>query len=256
MLAKIKYGWRWFATAFSFFIFGLGGILIPLIIVPVLYLLIRDDVQREQLGQQFIHCLFYVYIRLMKFMGVLTYEVSGIEKLKDSKLIVANHPSLIDVVFLISFVPNANCIVKNKLARNPVMMGALKVAGYIVNDDVAEDVVTSAAKAFEKGHALIVFPEGTRTTPAQQMELKRGAANIAIRTEVDVTPILIECEPTTLTKADRWYQIPDRRAHFRIQVKDKIKIGKYLGDIKPAKAARVLTNDLSNYFKQELGLHE
>lgn len=255
MIARIKYGWRWFATAFSFFLFGLGGILIPILVVPVLYLLPGGLLQRERRGQEFIHYSFHFYIEMMKLMGVLTYEVRNIEKLKDAKLILANHPSLLDVVFLISFVPNANCVVKSKLVSNPVMIGPLKAAGYIVNDEAADEVIVAAAEAFEKGHALIVFPEGTRTTPSEPMRLKRGAANIAIRTKMDITPVLIECAPTTLTKTDHWYQIPYKRAHFRIQVKDQIKIEKYLGDISPTKAARMLTNDLSNYFKQELKPH-
>jgi len=256
LVEKIKYGWRWFATAFSFFSFGVGGILIPIFVVPVLYLLPGDQLLRERRGQKFIHHSFRFFIGMMKFMGVLTYDVSDIEKLKDAKLILANHPSLLDVVFLISFVPNANCVVKSKLVQNPVMMGPLKAAGYIVNDEAADDVIVAAAEAFEKGHALIVFPEGTRTTPSEPMQLKRGAANIAIRTEMDITPVLIECVPTTLTKADRWYQIPYKRMHFRIQVKEQIEIDKYLGDLSPTKAARMLTTDLRHYFLQELRLHE
>ncbi len=256
MIDNIKYSWRWLATAFSFFSFGLGGILIPIIVVPILYLLPGDNLKREQRGQKFIHLSFRFFINMMRFMGVLTYEVADIERLKDAQLILANHPSLLDVVFLISFVPNANCVVKSKLVNNPVMMGPLKAAGYIVNDEAAGDVITGAAEAFKKGNALIVFPEGTRTTPSEPLRLRRGAANIAIRTEVDITPVLIECVPTTLTKADRWYQIPYKRMHFRIQVKEKIETGKYIENINPTKGARMLTDDLGHYFKQELGLDE
>ena len=189
-------------------------------------------------------------------MGVLTYQISGLDKLKEAKLILANHPSLIDVVFLISFVPNASCVVKGKLLRNPFMWGAVKAAGYIVNNENADEVILNAAEIFNKGYALIVFPEGTRTTPFHSIKLKRGAANIALRTGVDITPVIIECTSTGLTKEDSWYSIPDQRMHFQIKVNDKIDISQYLdGDTSP-KLSRKLTKDLSNYFNKEAVVHE
>jgi 1-acyl-sn-glycerol-3-phosphate acyltransferase len=202
-----------------------------------------------------IHKVFRFYIRLMRFLGVLTYDVSGLEKLKDARLILANHPSLIDVVFLIAMVPNANCVVKGRLARNPVMRGPINGAGYIVND-TAEDVVDAAKSVFDKGHALIVFPEGTRTTPDEDIILKRGAANIAVRAQSDITPVLIGCTPTTLTKQDKWYQVPSRRVHFWMKVQDQIEIAPYLDERNPSVAARSLTQYLTGYFSKELSKHE
>ena len=79
---------------------------------------------------------------------------------------------------------------------------------------------------------------------------------MAIRTEADITPVLIECKPTTLTKNDRWYQVPNKRVHFRLQVKDKLAIDPYLNCESPSKGARILTSDLTNYFSKEIGLHE
>lgn len=255
LLAKIDHCWRWFGTALSFFVFGLGGVLLPVFVVPVLYLLPGDRLRREQRAQKVIHHSFRIYIGMMKFLGILTYQINNIEKLQGAKLILANHPSLIDVIFLISIVPNANCVVKGKLVRNPFTRGPIKAAGYIINED-ADDVISAAGEAFDKGHALIVFPEGTRTTPGQKTQLKRGAANVAIRVNADITPVVIKCNPTTLTKRDRWYQVPAKRVHFRIDVKDQIDIGLYLEDVSPSKSARRLTRDLSNYFNKELGLHE
>lgn len=255
VLAKINHAWRWLGTAFSFLIFGLGGVLIPIFLIPILYLLPGGALRREQRAKKLIHRAFRLYIGMMKFLGVLTYQISGLEKLKGAKLILANHPSLIDVVFLIAMVPNANCVVKGKLTRNPFTRGPVKAAGYIINEEAA-DVIAAAAEAFDKGHALIIFPEGTRTAPARPARLKRGAANVAVRTAADITPVLIECNPTTLTKSDHWYQVPKRRVHFRIQVKDRIDISPYLDNLSPSKGARMLTKDLSHYFNKEAALNE
>ena len=256
MWGKIRYAWRWCATAFSFFTFGVGGMLIPLIVVPVLYCLPGGRLAREQRGQKFIHFSFGLFIGMMKFLGVLTYEISNVERLKDAQLILANHPSLLDVVFLISLVPNANCVVKGSLLHNPFMRGSIKAAGYIVNDGDADGVIVAAKNAFDKGHAMIVFPEGTRTTPSQLIHLKRGASNIAVRTGADVTPVLITCVPTTLTKEDKWYQIPDERMHFTIKIEEKIDMAPFISEPSAAVGARKFTQYLTTYFNDKVGLND
>lgn len=251
MFAKIDHAWRWCGTAFSFLVFGLGGVLVPIIVVPVLYCLPGDKLAQEQRAQRFFHHLFRIYVEMMRVLGVLTYQVEGIEKLNGAQLILANHPSLLDVVFLISMVPNANCIVKGRLTRNFFVRGPVKAAGYIINE-AASDVIDAAAAAFDNGQSLIIFPEGTRTSPSEHLQFKRGAANVAVRTGSDVTPILIYCNPTTLTKNDRWYQVPSKRMHFRIIVRDQIPVDGYLTNICPSRGARNLTGYLNEYFNREL----
>jgi 1-acyl-sn-glycerol-3-phosphate acyltransferase len=255
MLEIIKYYWRWTATAFSFLVFGIGGILLPVFALPLLYLTSPSPLIREKKAQSIIHHTFRLYIGMMRFLGVLSYEIEGEAKLKNSQLVLANHPSLIDVVFLIALIPNANCVVKGRLAKNIFTRGSIRTAGYIINDN-SEHVIEMAGEVFLKGHALIVFPEGTRTTPGEKLTLKRGAANIAIRTKAQITTVLIECNPTTLTKNDAWYQIPKTKAHFKIQVKETINVNSYLVKTPPSVAARKLTSDLKYYFEKELTLND
>lgn len=255
MVQQLSMGWRVIGTGLSFVIFGLGGIILPMIAVPLLTITTRDKVLRERRAQKVIHHSFRVFVEIMRVVGILTYQVEGVEKLKTAKLILANHPTLLDVVFLISIVPNANCVVKGNLVRNFFTRGPIKTAGYIVNDD-ASDIITDASNAFEKGQALIIFPEGTRTTPAELLKLKRGASNIAVRANADVTPVVIDCTPVGLTKQLPWYKVPIRKMHFTIQVRDVIKVEPFVRDIQPSKGSRMLTRELSQYFNQECAPHE
>jgi 1-acyl-sn-glycerol-3-phosphate acyltransferase len=254
VLVKIDCAWRLFGTAFSFFVFGLGGVLLSIFMVPILYCLPGNELTRERRAQTTIHHMFRMYIEMMRFLGVLTYQIDGIEKLKQARLILANHPSLLDVVFLISMVPNASCIVKGKLMRNFFIRGTIKATGYIINEE-AGGVVTAAARVFDKGQALIIFPEGTRTTPSKPLQLKRGAAHIAVRTVSDITPVLIYCTPTTLTRNEHWYQVPSKRVHFRIVVRDQLAIDQYVKNPRPSRGARNLTSDLTEYFNKEIEAH-
>ena len=93
---------------------------------------------------------------------------------------LANHPSLIDVVVLISIIPNADCVVKAHLFKNPFLRGVVKNTGYISNAD-PEGLLVDCKKSLAAGNNLIIFPEGTRTKVGQAVKFQRGAANIALR---------------------------------------------------------------------------
>lgn len=254
MLLRIEFAWRWLGTAFSYVIFGLGGLVITVVVVPALYCLPGDRCARERRVQLSIHRLMQGYVRMISLLGVVSYRIEGVEKLRDARLILANHPSLLDVVFLISMVPNACCVVKGKLTRNFFTRGPIKAAGYIMNEEAA-DVIDAAAAAMDAGQALIVFPEGTRTQPSTGLQFRRGAANIAIRTGSAISPVLIYCEPAGLTKNQRWYQVPDKRMHLRFLVMDTLAIDSYKEDTRPSVSARKLNGDLVSYFERELAAH-
>ena len=114
------YYWRLLATAASFALFGLGGLCLRLVVFPVLGWLPGDAQTHRQRARQIVSWLFWCFVRFMARTGVLTYEIQGPERLgRPGQMIIANHPSLIDVVFLIGLVRHANCVVKQSLWDNP-----------------------------------------------------------------------------------------------------------------------------------------
>ncbi|MCP4331963.1 MAG: 1-acyl-sn-glycerol-3-phosphate acyltransferase [Gammaproteobacteria bacterium] len=255
MLMRIEFAWRWLTTAFSYLMFGLGGLLFTIVVLPVLLCLSGGERERSRRTQLILHRLLQAYVRMMSLLGVVTYQIEGVEKLRSARLILANHPSLLDVVFLISMVPNACCVVKGKLARNFFTRGPIKTAGYIMNEEAA-GVIDAAACAMDAGRALIIFPEGTRTDPSGSLHFRRGAANLAIRTGSAITPVLVYCAPAGLTKNQRWYQVPAKRMHLRFLVMDQLSIDQYLKNPRPSRSARNLSEDLLNYFNRELKAHD
>lgn len=134
---RLDHAWRVFGTGLSFVAFGLGGLLLGVLVMPVL-LLMRDPVARRRRARRVVQVAFASHLRLMRGLGVMTYEIEGGERLqRDGLLVLANHPTLIDVVCLISLLPNADCVVKRAVACNPFMRGPVRAAGYISNDDGA-----------------------------------------------------------------------------------------------------------------------
>ncbi|MDN6298188.1 MAG: 1-acyl-sn-glycerol-3-phosphate acyltransferase [Halomonas sp.] len=243
---------RGLGTALSFTLFGLGGLVIGCVIAPALRLCVRDPARRRYLARELVGHVFRLFIGLMRLLGVLDYRFDGISRLqtRPGRLILANHPSLIDVVFLLGYVPQADCIIKGRLAQNPFTRGPIRAAGYITNCE-PDAVLDAARQSLALGNSLILFPEGTRTHPGRPLKFRRGAANIALRTGAQITPVLIRCRPTTLTRGEPWYHIPPRKVHIALQVQDDLPVARET-DQPTSVRARHLTRELSDYFNHEL----
>ena len=245
-----NYLWRLAATAFCFAVFGLGGLLVPLVATPFLYLLPGSAADRQRRARRLVHWLFRAFAGLMTGLGVMSWQVEGLEKLnRRGLLVLANHPTLIDVVLLVALIPNANCIVKSRLLNNPAMRGLIGLAGYITNDR-GGNLLDQAASSLAAGDVLVAFPEGTRSREGSLLHLQRGAANVAVRCQVPVTPVVIHCSPPTLSKEHKWYHIPERPFVMSFSVKDDIAITPYL-DCPAPLGSRRLTSTLEQLFSEE-----
>ncbi|MFP5393278.1 MAG: lysophospholipid acyltransferase family protein [Gammaproteobacteria bacterium] len=253
---RAGYAWRVLATGISFAAFGAGGLALRIVVFPVLSLCVRDPARRVDVARAVIRLTFRAFVGLMRTLGVLRYELVGIEKLgRGGQLILANHPTLIDTVFLMAFVKRADCIVKSHLWNNPFTRGPVRAAGYISNNSGAE-LVDACVASLKAGNNLIIFPEGTRTPADGSIVLKRGAANIAVRGERAVTPVLIRCEPRTLSKGEPWWRVPARPAQFRIEVREDIGMGDFSADgASEVMAVRRLTEYLQQFFIREYQGH-
>lgn len=250
------YYWRLLATAACFCLFGLGGLCLRVLVFPLLSCLPGAVVRHRQRARYTISWLFWQFVRVMRFSGVLTYQIDGAERLgRPGQMIIANHPSLIDVVFLIGLVRHANCVVKKTLWENPFTRGPLRRTEYISNDG-SMDMLDAAAQSLQDGQTLIIFPEGTRTQPGQAPAFHRGAAAIALRGAKIVTPVIIKVSPTTLTKAEPWYRIPHRRVHFSFRVGADIDPQTFAAQGPAPQASRKLNDYLHDYFIKELAADE
>jgi len=254
---RLDHAWRVVATGLSFLAFGLGGLFLRVCLFPLLLLGVKDRRRRRDLARRWIQRSFAAHVWLMRALGTMTYEIRGRERLqRDGLLILANHPTLIDVVLLISLLPDADCVVKVGVARNPFMRGPVRAAGYIANDEGA-GLVEECIAAVRAGGHLVIFPEGTRSQPGQPLHLQRGAANIAVRGGLDITPVRISCLPPTLGKGQKWYRVPSRRFHMLIEVGEDLPIAPFLQDIAAAPgsealAVRRLNDQLCHYFSGEV----
>jgi 1-acyl-sn-glycerol-3-phosphate acyltransferase len=251
MLKSISYCWRLFATALCFAVFGLLGLCSGLVVFPLMRLVPGSRTAHRRRVRALFRIGMRFFVEFMRGVGVLTYEFHGTERLgRPGQLILANHPSLIDVVFLLAFTPQPLCIVKAAMWRNPFTRWPVMAAGFVSNDSTF-DMVEQTAAALAEGQSVIIFPEGTRTTPGQALQFHRGAANIAVKAALIVTPVFIRCDPTTLAKNMPWYRIPPRRVRFTFRVGADIDMAEFRNAPAP-KASRALNERLLQVFGDEL----
>lgn len=244
--------WRLIATGMAFAMFGVGGVLLRLMVFPPQRLLPGDRQDRQRRARWALNGTFRLFIRFMVRVGILTVDFKGAERLgRPGQMILANHPSLLDVVFLVGHVKNANCIVKHGLATNPFTRGPVANAGYITNDE-SFDMFDRAADVLRNGETLIVFPEGTRTPPNAMPQFHRGACAIALRGAQVVTPVVIRMNPRSLTKGEPWYRIPPSRMRYVIEVGEDIYPATWSRAHPLPIAGRKMNAHLHAYFEAEL----
>lgn len=241
-MQAIERVWRLFWTGLAFVFFGIGGLLLSLTAFPLIHLLARDGERRAIYAQWLVHKAFKCHVFYMTCFGVIEVRMSGAEKLAGDRgtLIVSNHPSLLDVVLLISAMKRAQCIVKYQLWQNPFLRGVVSAADYIRNDGDPEKLIDDCARELHRGANILIFPEGSRTVPGVPMKLQRGVANIAIRANAPIRLVTIECDPPSLMKGQKWYEIPPVRSRFTITVHGLIEMKHFMGDSSPSIAARHL----------------
>ena len=252
MRERADRAWRVFATGLSFAVFGAGSLLLGLLVFPLLRLLVRDRERRVAIARAVIRALFRCFVGMMRATRVLSVEVHGAGRLRGGgRLILANHPTLIDVVLLMAWIERGDCIVKGALGRNPFTRGPVRAAGFVLNES-GDGLLEDCLRSVRAGNNLIIFPEGTRSSPTGPLRLQRGAARVAVHGALDITPVRIRCTPATLAKGEKWYRVPPRRPHFRVEVGDPIAVSPFVAAAAhPALAARRLNDHLTEDFSKE-----
>src|SRR6476660_7165088 len=182
VIAAVNYYWRMLVTGACFLLFSSGGAVGSFTVFPALRLMPGGPGERERRVRWMICRFFGVMVALLRITGVMRLETQGLERLHRASgvLGLANHPSLLDVVVLLSAMPRATCVVKDEWWANPFIAGVVNAAGYIRNSE-PEQVLEDCDRALGKGAAVIVFPEGTRTRPNEPLKFLRGAAHIALK---------------------------------------------------------------------------
>ena len=230
--------------------FGIGAVILGLFTFPLIRLF---TLHKKDFG---IIARAYVSHTFRLFLGNLNIFKTSILKVEDkqafrqihSKIIVANHPSLLDFVYIMSLVPNSTCIVRGSLTKTP-LRGVIKQA-YITNTTEFEDVLVECKKLTDKGCNVIIFPEGTRSPRIGRNNYKKGAARIALYCGCDVLPLFIGgSDKYGLGKNDPlWSYNHVERYLYDIKMLPVIKVEQFKG-LSDTIAAKHLTEEMERVIR-------
>ena len=257
-MLKVGRIWRILATGFCFLMFTSGSLCLSCGFLPLLCLLTRDQQVLRRRTRFFVQKFFRFMTWLIEHTGCMRLKVEGVERLRDAGgvLVLANHPTLIDVVVLMGLIPQANCVIKSALFRKLALGRTLRSAGYIENGE-PDRLVEDCRQSMEAGQPLIIFPEGTRTTPGQPMVFQRGPAHLLLASGKPILPVIIRCRPDALLKGQPWYHVPERRFELELKVLEPMPAAAWAdavnGEVRPM-AVRKLTRQLELFFMSKEAL--
>ncbi len=177
-------------TMILFFIFfGIGALVVNLLLFPIAKIFLKDK-KLLYFYSDTIHNLWKFFVTLCKTTGMIRLEIQDKEKIQSLKnnVIVATHPSFIDIIILISLIPRTTCLVKSDLSKNPFLNNIIKSI-FILEDETIDNLKIHSKKMIEAGFNIIIFPSGIRHRKDEQPKIRKGAATIAMSAKANIAAL-------------------------------------------------------------------
>jgi 1-acyl-sn-glycerol-3-phosphate acyltransferase len=224
-------------TGSAFLVFWWGGALLAWVVLPLIrFRHRRDPAEAMRRCRWLLNRSLRLHADYMRFFRLIEFDSRAVERQLPSGgfVLVANHPSLIDVVLLLSTHPALYCVVKGSVMRSPFVGSMLRYCNHIDAGDgdpvSGANVVQGAIERLRNGDPVLIFPEGTRSPRNGLAPFKKGAFAIAQAANVPVVPIRIRCHPPGLMRGQKWYQVPDGTMHYSFRLFPPRSPAGYSGD--------------------------
>ncbi|PKO35440.1 MAG: 1-acyl-sn-glycerol-3-phosphate acyltransferase [Betaproteobacteria bacterium HGW-Betaproteobacteria-7] len=184
------------------------------------------------------------YLRVLELACAFRFDLDELDCLRDEPplIIVANHPSRLDAVLILSRLPNAVCVMKATLMDNILFGAAVRLARYISNHPPLAMILEARDELHAGGH-LLIFPEGTRTVNFPVDRCTASTGLIASRSGVPVQTLLVEMSTPYLGKAWPLLRPPQLPLHCRVRVGRRFP---------PPTDVAAFTGELDAYFLAQL----
>ena len=174
--------------------------------------------------------------------------------LQQPVLVVANHPTLLDVTAMLSAHPEMCCGVRARTFLNPgyfllqLCCGhVLARGGFAGGIAVLEDI----ERRLLAGHSVLVFLEGTRSPIGGLHAFRPGSIAMALRSGTPIQPVLVDVSEPMLNPHLSSRVVP-------IGVKMKVEVLPLLRQegegANTSVSARRLTEQLGTMYRKHLGI--
>ncbi len=241
----MKQRMRLLLAFFSFFQFFTAGVLLGVFFFPLLRVFVWSRARYRRLASRFLGFVYPSFLFWMKLAGLIAYERPALPEFLPADgayVLVSNHPTLIDVVFLLGWVPRLSTTVKEAWLRSVLFGPLLRAADYVPGpgmkgDEGGTPALDRMVAKLEQGQPLVVFPEGTRSPSFGLRRFHRGAFEAALRAGVPILPVHIDARPPGLNK-ERF--VPEEPIRFEFTWLGVLEVGVADDPRELMKRARVL----------------
>jgi 1-acyl-sn-glycerol-3-phosphate acyltransferase len=176
-------------SAFAFFYFALGCILMTILGFIILKLLPLPLKTRKHLFHQLRHYLTksMIYVNVHVRKKIINPQQENFEK---PAVVICNHHSVIDSLLMQSLSPKLILMV-NDWVWNDIFMGPIvRFGGFIPRSAGYDENLIKIKALISEGYSLAIFPEGSRSETADLNRFHKGAFFIAEKLNVDIVPII------------------------------------------------------------------
>ncbi|MHC1764930.1 MAG: lysophospholipid acyltransferase family protein [Verrucomicrobiia bacterium] len=241
--SRLRRGFQILAFCCAYLIFGFVGTLTS--VAGSLLGAVWRGAGARCAGQRLINQLFRFFLWYLRQFKLVNLDGNGLRSLRGSRnlIIVANHPSLLDAVFIIACLPNVCCLMKSDLLRNIVVSGQSKLAGYVDNRS-GVGLIKTCQSRMEEGSIILVFPEGTRTLNALN-SFRLGFALLAKLSSAPVQTLVIRYDSRFLGKGWPLLRPP------RFPLNCSIELGRRF-EVDPDADCRAVGSEIEAYFRSVL----
>lgn len=138
----------------------------------------------------------YVSWGLRVITGI-TYEIRGLENLPQNGAIIAcKHQSAWDTIIFVMIRLSTAYVMKKELLKIPLYGSCIKKSGHIAVDRNAgasalKNMIKDVKDRIEHERNVVIFPEGTRSSPGVTGTYHPGIAAIYMQTGQPVIPVAV-----------------------------------------------------------------
>ena len=219
---------RGISVTVSFIIFGLGSLFLGGLIFPLIYILEKNKEKKLMLFSKLVHKSWNIFVHFLMFIKVVKLEIKDIEKLRGIKnsVIVATHPTYIDVLILISLIPQTTCFAAEKLTRN-IFMKNIVGSMFLSAAQPIDNIVDDSKYMLENGFNVLIFPTGKRHHKNEYPKIHKGAALIALKSNKNIVPVRITTDIDFLQENEPIYNAGNKVVTYNIEIDSTIKIQEF-----------------------------
>lgn len=214
--------WHLTRVGGAFLFFWAGGAYLSWFRLPLVWWTTRDKARARVRCRRIMLDGWHVFVDYIRVTGMATFDPRKTRPTvpEGPFVLVANHPTLVDVVAVMTSIDDLYCVVKGFYFHLPLVNRLLRYCGHIDGGDGglqdSARVMEQCLQRLREGGRVLFFPEGTRSPIEGLHPFQRGGFEVARRAEVPLVPVILRVSQPVLKRGVPWYKVPDRVFHYDI----------------------------------------